>query len=653
MPRVTFTSDDTSIEIPSGENLLRAAMLADVAVSASCGGNGTCGKCRMIVESGEHETRATTRLAEADRERGYVLGCLTTVQGDVSVSVPPEARPGAVPSHAHGRRIPNRILTAEERAARVPSLGGVSPIAKYAMTLAAPTLSDNRSDATRLLHALQREHGVRHMMTFDAQRELPFAAREQDFAITATIWRSGGHAAVLRVEPGDTTARQFAVAVDVGTTTVEVALIDLVSGAVLAQASEYNAQVTRGEDVISRVIAASKADGLEELRGLAAQTISKLALKACAEAGVPPEELLVYVAAGNTVMTHLLLGISPASIRTSPYVPAATSFPRTSARELGLPGAKHTQVVVLPCPASWLGGDIMAGVVAAGIPWCDDLTLFIDVGTNGEIVLGNREWLVACSCSAGPAFEGGGILHGMRAAAGAVEQVRVDPMTLEPSIITICCEKPLGICGSGLIDCVSELFLAGALERSGTFKSDIDSPHVRHGERGLEYVVVPATETGTGADIVLTELDIENLMRAKGAIFAGISVLAESMDVPFSAIEQVVVAGGFGHYLDLERISVLGMLPEIDPERFVFIGNGSLAGAELAARSTEMLKTARSVAEMTTYLELSVNASFMDEYVSALFLPHTNIELFPRTQALLAEKARERASVSHTPGAVG
>ena len=371
-----------------------------------------------------------------------------------------------------------------------------------------------------------------------------------------------------------------------GTTTVEVALLDLVAGTVLAQAAEYNAQVTRGEDVISRVIAASKPGGLEELQDLVSETISKLALKVGTEAGVGPDEILAYVMAGNTVMTHLLLGISPASIRTAPYVPAATTFPRTSAREISVPGAEHTQAVALPCPASWLGGDIMAGLVAAGIPWTDKLTLFIDVGTNGEIVLGNREWLVACSCSAGPAFEGGGILHGMRAAEGAVEQVRVDPNTLEPSIITICCERPLGICGSGLIDCVSELFLAGALERSGKFKTDIDSPYVRRGERGLEYVVVPADDSGTGSDIVLTELDIENLMRAKAAIFAGISVLAESLDVSFSAIEQVVVAGGFGHYLDLERISVLGMLPEIDsgPLRLPGQRVACRRGARLLAR---------------------------------------------------------------------
>lgn len=646
MPKVTFISDETTIEVPEGESLLRAAMLADVAVSASCGGNGTCGKCRMVVRDGEFETTPTTRLSEVDRARGYVLSCLTRVAGDLAADVPPESRPGAAPSHTHGRRQPNRVLTPEERAARQPEAGGHALVGKSLVTMVGPTLSDNRSDAARLVHALDREQGGRHMMSLEAVRELPFAAREADFAVTATIWQRGTHTQVLRVEPGDTTSRQYAIAVDVGTTTVEVALVDLASGAVLGRIAEYNEQVTRGEDVISRVIAASKPEGLAELAELGAHTISKLALRVCADADVRPDELLAYVAAGNTVMTHLLLGVSPSSIREAPYVPAAKTFPRASARDLGLPAGEQTQLIALPCPASWLGGDIVSGVVAAGVPWSDKLTLFIDVGTNGEIVLGNREWLVSCSCSAGPAFEGGGILHGMRAAEGAVEQVRIDPATLQPSIITICCERPLGICGSGLIDCVSELFLAGALERSGKFKTDLDSPYVREGERGLEYVVVPAKDSGTGSDIVLTELDIENLMRAKAAIFAGISVLAESLDVSFDAIEEVVVAGGFGHYLDLERITALGMLPEIDPERFVFLGNGSLAGAELVARSTEMFDVAKRVAEMTTYLELSVNAGFMDAYVSALFLPHTDLALFPQTEALLAERAREREAVS-------
>ena len=340
-------------------------------------------------------------------------------------------------------------------------------------------------------------------------------------------------------------------------------------------------------------------------------------------------------------MTHLLLRISPEFIRTSPYVPVASEFPWMRAAELGLPAGRATRLYATPCPASWLGGDIVAGLVAAGVPWTDKLTLFIDVGTNGEIVLGNSEWLVSCSCSAGPAFEGGGILHGMRAADGAIEQVRIDDETLEPTIMTIGGAKPLGICGSGLIDCAAELFLCGALGRDGKFRTDLDSPHLVEGERGLEYQLASAEESGTGRRIVLTEVDIENLMRAKAAIYSGISVLAESLDLSLDAVEEVVIAGGFGHYLDLERVTALGMVPEIAPERFVFLGNGSLLGAKLIAGSREVLRTARHTAETITYLELSVNAGFMDHYSSALFFPHTDLSQFPAHREAAQAALRE------------
>jgi len=479
-------------------------------------------------------------------------------------------------------------------------------------------------------------HGIREAtISLPALRELPQAAREGDWVVTAFAAEPCDTMPIVSgFQAGDTTSRQYAVAADIGTTTVEIALIDVNSGEIVASANEYNSQVARGEDVISRVIAASKPGGLEDLNALIVGTLRELVESALAQTGVSAEDIVSYYVAGNTVMTHLLLKISPEFIRTSPYVPVASSFPWMRAAELGLPAGHATRLYVTPCPASWLGGDIVAGLVAAGIPWTDRLTLFIDVGTNGEIVLGNSEWLVSCSCSAGPAFEGGGILHGMRAADGAIEQIRIDDETLEPTIMTIGGVKPLGICGSGLIDCVSELFLCGALGRDGKFRTDIDSPHLLQGERGLEYVVVAAAESGTGHSIVLTEVDIENLMRAKAAIYSGIAVLAESLDLSLDAVEEVVIAGGFGHYLDLERVTALGMVPEIESGRFVFLGNGSLLGAKLIAGSREILRTARQTAETVTYLELSVNAGFMDHYTSALFFPHTDLSLFPRTEKL-------------------
>lgn len=642
MPRVSFIPDEVIVEVQVGENLLRAAMMADVLVTATCGGDGTCGKCRMIIEQGEVNSAPSARLTEEQVAAGYVLGCMVEVENDLVVRIPAESRPGQRPTRGGSSREVAPLLTAEEHAVRMPENKSRPPVYKWHLELPRPDLSDNADSVSRLQMAMRRDHRVRDAaVTLEATRQIPRAALEGDWNITSLMVEPHrGTPLVVGVEPADTTGRQYTVAVDVGTTSVEVALVDLQTDSVIAQCAEYNRQVKLGEDVITRVIAGSTPAGLAELQKLIADTIGHLVNEACEEAEVSVEELNAYVVAGNTVMTHLLYGISPASIRSEPYVPATSAFPLVTARELGLPGSSATQVVAMPCPASWLGGDIVAGVLAAGIPWTDRLTLFVDVGTNGEIVLANGDWMVACSCSAGPAFEGAGILHGMRAADGAIEQVRIDAASLEPAILTIGNAKPLGICGSGLIDCVSELLLTGALERNGTFGPRAESsPRVRTGHRGLEYVLVHAEDSGTDSDIVLTETDIESLLRAKAAIHAGISVLAECVDVDIEQVEEVVVAGGFGHYLDLERVMALGMLPELPLDRFSFIGNSSLIGARLVATSVDMLKTAHQVSEMMTYIELSVSAGFMDLYVSSLFLPHTDLERFPRTQKLLEQRS--------------
>ncbi len=647
MPQVTFTPDGATVSVSSGENLLRAAMLADVPVSASCGGNGTCGKCRMIVEQGAVDALPSTKLSDAQLESGYVLACLSTITEDVSVLIPPESRPGTAPVRGESLRRPNVVLSAHEHAERLPRGTSVPPVSKRVVRMAPPDLTDNLSDASRFKQALKRQHGIRDAtIGLPALRELSGAAREGGWVVTASAAEPCNTMPMISgFQAGDTTARQYAVAVDVGTTTVEVALVDLISGDVVASRSEYNAQVARGDDVISRVIAASKPDGLEDLNQLVVGTIRDLVQASLDEAGVLAEDIVSYYVAGNTVMTYLLLRISPEFVRVSPFTSTATSFPWMRAQDIGLPSGRSTRMHVVPCPASWLGGDVVSGLIAAGIPWTEKLTLFIDVGTNGEIVLGNKEWLVSCSCSAGPTFEGGGILHGMRAAQGAIEQVRVDDETLAPMIMTIGATKPLGICGSGLIDCVSELFMCGALERDGRFCTDLDSAHLVSGEQGFEYVLVPAEESGTGRAIVLTEGDVKNLMRAKAAFHAGVGVLIESLDLSLDAIEEVVIAGGFGHYLDLRRVMAIGMVPEIAPERFVFLGNTSLLGAKLLSGSREALLTARRVAESITYLELSVNAGFMEHYTSALFFPHTNTALFPQTEQMRAQRIGARAVV--------
>lgn len=642
MARLTFIPGDVTVDVRDGENLLRAAMAADVLVTASCGGDGTCGKCRMVVESGEVRSEPGPRLTEEQIAKGYVLACRSTVSGDARIRIPPESMPGQVPKRAPGGRA-GSTLSSEDFEVRLPRWDIDPPLGKRLIEMPSPTLSDNVSDASRLIRAHKRSYGVHDInLSWPAMRKLASAARDGDWTVTATVGDVGcGHHMVFDVEPGDATATQYAVAIDVGTTTIDGQLIELGTGNAIAHAAEYNAQSAHGEDVITRIIFGSTEEGLATLKGLVAGSVRSVVERMLEESGVSAGDIVGYTVAGNTVMTHLMLGLSPATIRNEPYVPTSNEFPWARATDLGLPGSPETRVLALPCPASYVGGDIVAGLLASGIPWSGELSLFIDIGTNGELVLGNKEWLVACSCSAGPAFEGGGMLHGMRAADGAIEQVRIDPTTLEPMVLTIGLVKPVGICGSGLIDSVAELFLAGALDRSGRFDRSISTSRLREGEHGWEYALVFAPESGTGADIVLTEADVENLMRAKAAIFAGISVLMESVDVEFSDISEVLVAGSFGHYLELDKVLTLGLLPEAAPEKFKFIGNGSLLGARLAAASRTMLCTAQRVAEKMTYLELSANAAFMEMYVSAMFLPHTDSSLFPGVEARLAATARE------------
>lgn len=636
MPKVTFIPDDVTVEVHEGENLLRAAMMADVRITASCGGDGTCGKCRVRVSKGAVDSKPSAKLSEEHAAKGYVLACLSQVTDDVTIDVPDESRPSPPPDRGTEAHPTSAILAADAFEKRLPSRRLDPPMADRVLELPEPDLVDNSSDEHRVRQALRRTYGIKDARSdWHALEHLPEAARGGDWTVTVRVISEDACARVLDVFPG---AREisYAIAVDVGTTTVEAQLVDLSDGRVVAQAADYNAQVSRGEDVISRIIAASKPDGLAELADLVRGTVRGLAERLLEKAGADRESVATYIVAGNTVMTHLLLGITPKNIRNAPYIPVATRYPWLPAQELGLPGTSTTMLHAFPCPASYVGGDIVSGVLACGMPWTDKLTLFVDIGTNGEIVLGSKEWMVACSCSAGPAFEGGGMLHGMRAANGAIEQVRIDPASLEPMILTIGGAKPRGICGSGLIDVVSELFLAGALDRNGAFNVSAGGDRIREGEHGMEYVLVRSEDAAIDGDIVLTEVDIENLIRAKAAVFAGIGVLTESVDLQLSDIDEVIIAGAFGHYLDLDRVMLLGLLPEMPKERFSFLGNGSLMGARTVATSRAMMAAADDIAERMTYLELSVNAAFMEMYVSAMFLPHTDLSLFPESEARVA-----------------
>ena len=455
----------------------------------------------------------------------------------------------------------------------------------------------------------------------------------------------------------------FGLAIDIGTTTVSCWLVDLISGKVAAQTAEYNGQIARGEDVISRIIYASSAgkNGRgAEMQALVIETVNSLLAAACEKAKVDPQDIFKATIAGNSTMMHLLLEIPASSIRLAPFVTAINHVPPLRAIDLGLKINPEAAIDCLPGVASYVGADITAGVLSSGLGDGEQLTLFMDVGTNGEIVLGNRDWLVTCACSAGPAFEGAGVVNGMRATRGAIEEVWINGDTLEPTYRVIGNAKPRGICGSGLIALLSEMFLTGVLDKGGNLNSSLmleeDDLHfvtqrpataggpvrgrtrrVRPGEHGPEYVVAWANETWHGQDIVISHVDVDNLLRAKAAIYAGYTVLAERVGVPLESVERFLIGGSFGKYLNVEKAVQIGLLPDLPWEQFQFLGNTAVKGAYLALLNRSERERITQIAARMTYIELSADNTFYEAFTSALFLPHTDLARFPTVAEALTK----------------
>jgi len=637
LPRVRFHPNQREVEVAAGESLLRAAILAGVHVNATCGGSGVCGKCRVVVESGSVASEPSAKITSEQAAAGHVLACTSTVTGDVEVRVPVESQMGdtrAVLAREHRTVTHGKALTPKDLGELFGDFELDPATRRLYVELPAPTLEDNVGDLERLRRELARAHGAgAGDFTLDHSVLAHLAAhlRTGEWKVTATLLRAGEGECqrLINVAPGDRSARHFGLAVDIGTTSVVAELVDLGTRATLGRESEYNAQISGGDDVISRIVYAMKKDGLSRLQGLVVGTINTLVDRLLEKTGVERDDIVSLVAAGNTTMVHLFYGIDPRHIRAEPYIPTMNFVPTVEAAQLGLRIAHGARVYCVPGRASYVGGDITAGLLASGVFRSDKLTLFIDIGTNGEMALGNAEWLLSCACSAGPAFEGGSVKHGMRAVMGAVETVRINPDTLEPMIMTIGQQRAKGICGSGLIDAVAEMFLTGIINEKGKFNVDLGHPRIRVAGGMAEYVLVAAADSAIGADITITEADLDNLIRTKGAIYAGIATLLEQMEMTVDAIEQVYIGGGFGRYLELDQAITIGLLPEVAEEKVKYVGNSSLLGAHLVLLSQAARESAGEIARSMTYLELSTHPGFMDNYVSALFLPHTDQHLFP------------------------
>jgi uncharacterized 2Fe-2S/4Fe-4S cluster protein (DUF4445 family) len=610
------------VDVPEGTTLLEAARLADVHVNASCNGKGSCGKCKLVLESGKVDASPTPHLTQTEKEKGYVLACQSRVVKDVTVRIPEEAAARQLKIAGMGRDVTEKLKGLVDE---------IDPMLREVpLELSPPSLEDNVSDLDRLNRGLKKMDCdvARLNVGIKVMRELARAVREENWNVTAAVIRRKCANEILEVRPGSNHGRSLGAAIDVGTTTIVVYLVDMADGTVVAAASGHNRQADCGDDVINRIICAEK-DGVKKLSRMARTTINDLLGEAAASAGAEMMQIKNIVLSGNTTMAHLLLGIEPSHIRREPYIPIVSDFPILKAGEVGLKVNPIAAVFVMPGPASYVGGDIVSGLIYAGFHREPPLTLFIDVGTNGEIVLGNNEWLMTAACSAGPAFEGGGIRWGMRAEEGAIEKIAIDPETLAPEFSTVGDAAPRGICGSGMIDLISELLTTGIVDRGGKFSTDIENRRIKLSGDEPAYVLAFADETSMDEDVVFTQSDLKNLIYSKGAVFSGFTTLLAEAGLDFSMVERVIIAGGFGQYLNIEKAISIGLLPDIARDKFTYLGNSSIAGAYMALLSDTHRREAAEISNRMTYIDFSSNNRYMDEFTSAMFLPHTNLEMFP------------------------
>lgn len=618
--KIKFLSLDKEVEVSEGIDILKAAVKARINLRNSCGGKGLCGKCKVKIISGKYETKSEFTLRSEQIKQGYVLACQTYPLTDLEVEIPSQSLEMKPQIIKGGLDVIEKDILKEE--SLVDEIYPLDPVVKVeSLKLKEPDLEDNLPDLERI----QQAWGKELFIPFEVLRSVPHLLREAGWHVNLTYYAPRNY--VLNISTGSVKDGNFVLACDLGTTTVVVHLLDLSSGKTIDAKAEYNKQIMVAEDVISRIILAEEEKGLQELRTLALETINELIAKICEDTGVSTEAIHAIVLSGNTTMLHLVLGIPPNFIRRYPYTPAFKSELLIPAREAGVNINPHGVVVTMPGIRSFVGSDIVAGILASGMDREEEVSLFIDLGTNGEVVLGNREWMISCSTSVGPCFEGGGLSCGVRAMAGAIQKITIKEDKLK--FTTISGQKPIGICGTGIIELIAELFLNKIIDKSGNFVPE-NSSRVRENEYGeLEFVVVEKKESGTDHDITITQSDVKNVIYSKAAIYLGIEVLVNKMGLNVQDIKNIYIAGGLGTYLDVEKSIIIGLLPDVCREKFKFLGNTSIQGAKLYLSSQSAHKQAEEISEMVTNLELSNEPEFMNNYSSALFLPHTDINKFP------------------------
>ena len=638
MYQVIFTFENGATPVTAtaapGETLLETARAANVAIDAPCSGNGSCGKCRVKLLEGTVEGLQTSHITDEDYAAGWRLSCASKVSSDVTVMVPDIAS-------AYQSRMKTADLSTGEEVAIFTRLeedlkaAGVdfsNDFMETEVTMEEPTLEDTMPDTERLTMALEGALGCDKVcLSYPTVHKLARVLRQSGFHVAVAGTLKDGVFHAMDVRNANEPQPMCGLAIDIGTTTVSAVITDLKTGRLLAKGSGGNGQIRYGADVINRIVEQGRKGGVERLqKAIVEETLQPLTRALCASAKVDADRILRCCVASNTTMNHLLLGVDADPVRMEPYIPTFFHWDGLKAGDIRFVANPDAKVVLAPNIGSYVGGDITAGTLTSRIWDKDEFSLFIDLGTNGEIVFGNRDFMMSCACSAGPAFEGGDISCGMRATDGAVEAVTIDRETLKPtlSIVGKDGQKPVGICGSGIIDVIAELYRTSAISAKGHFVRE--NRRILRDEHGMgRYVLAFSNESDTGREIAITEVDIECFIRAKGAIFSAIHIMLSSLDMDVSVLEHIYVAGGIGSGINMENAVRIGMFPDVDRALFQYIGNSSLAGAYALVLSNAAEEKVHELASNMTYLELSTEPKYMEEFVAACFLPHTNKELFP------------------------
>jgi len=605
--KIIFNPMDKVIEVERGTTLLDAIREAGIRIRSICGGEGECGTCKIILNKGEVSdvsTKYEKWLSPQQISDGYRLACQTRVQSDCEFTIPVESR------------IANpQILINTEMA-----IDQIDPASKKHLVTLPPT-----EDYERRSISLHGYSGPRPSVSEDIYNNIV----SMKGPVTATLSMTKTPPEIISIEPGDRTRSNYGLAVDVGTTTIVALIVDLTTGEILGKASGLNRQITYGETLLTRIAFSRKAEnGLQKLQQAVVKVINDLVGRLTSRAGIKNEEITSVSVGGNTVMNHLFAGIDVDYLW---YVDANDKVPRApiikKAKTLGLHVNPEAYVYCLSNVSRFLGGDAVGDVVASGMYNSDETSLLVDMGTNGEIILGSKNWLVSCSIASGPAFEGGGVKFGMRAMRGGIEHVKIDPKTFRAEYTVIGDTIPRGICGSGIIDAAAEMFSVGILDFAGKIIKSRTSL-VRSGSDGLEYVIVPAEKTAIGRDIVITQRDMDYIMDSKGAACGGILVLMRKFKLSIYDVKNFYLAGAFGAYTDLRSATKLGIFPEFPNAKIRTIGNGSLSGAYATLLSMKKRDEANAVAQNTLYIDLLADVMFAETYSESIYIPGPK-ELFP------------------------